>query len=121
MHLTKMRLELTWRAMRQGDSVKIIASGHSDVPVGCAGMIRCALGDGYGVTITAEFFITGVVPFRRFETRTVWFPARHLVEAEPVEENPAESSGPMECSIIPDKLGTQGCVSCDQALIRAGG
>ena len=104
--------------MKQGDTVKIVASSHSDVPTGCVGTIKSELGEGYGVIITAEFFIPGVVPFRRLETRNVWFPANHL-EASAPEQYASACDMPVACEIEIGMFGAQGCASCDQALVRA--
>ena len=105
--------------MKKGDTVKIVASSHSDVPTGCVGTIKLTLGAGYGVTISAEFFIPGVVPFRRMETRTVWFPANYLEVTAPDQ---CSSAGdiPVACEIENGMFGAQVCVSCDQALVRSG-
>ncbi len=105
--------------MKKGDTVKVVASSHSDVSTGCVGVIRSALGEGYGVTITADFFIPGVVPFRRIETRTVWFSANHLEVFAPAQNSPT-CDIPVACGFEAEIFGAQGCASCEQALVRAG-
>ena len=107
------------RAMKQGDTVKIVASSHSDVPTGCVGTIQSPLGGGYGVTITAEFFIPGVVPFQRLETRNVWFPANHL-EVTTQEQDSSACDMPAGRKMETGMFGARGCASCDQALVRSG-
>jgi hypothetical protein len=106
--------------MKHGDSVRVIASSYSDVIPGFVGVIESALTGGFGVTITAEFLTPGVVPFRSIESRTLWFPAADL-ELIASEEESAGSNSHMVCAIAPEIFGAQGCVSCDQALVRAGG
>ncbi|MEA3210732.1 MAG: hypothetical protein QOE70_3789 [Chthoniobacter sp.] len=103
--------------MKKGDLVGIVKSDHSSVPIGSIGAIDSALDDGYGVILTGEFFVPGVVPATREETRTVWF-HRHSLELVRAEDRPRTE--PVACAIEPRLFGAQVCVSCD-ALERVGG
>ncbi len=105
--------------MKKGDTVKVVASSHSDVPTGCVGVIKSALAGGFGVTIKADFFIPGVVPYRRDEIRTVWFSANDLESFAPDASSSTRNES-VACEIEIDMFGAQGCASCDQALVRAG-
>lgn len=113
------------RQLANGSAVRVLRSIYSDVMVGTVGVIDGAVAGGFGVAVTSEFFIPGVSPFSRLETRTVWFPADALVamrtDEAPEEHVPAPIPA-AACAIEPglSLFGTGYCVSCESALVRAG-